>query len=167
MLSFVDVTPTLVDVAGGQPPENLDGQSFLSVILGKRNEFREKIYATHTGDKQMNQFPQRCVRDRRYKYILNLRPENVWTTHFIKVAGIPDSHKDIWDSWVKKAATDPSAARLLDLIEHHPAEELYDTLNDPYELRTLAGRSELKPVLEAMRRDVRQWMTAQGDPGEK
>ena len=167
LISFVDVTPTLVDVAGGQPAENLDGRSFLPVVLGKCKDFREKIYGTHTGDKQMNVFPQRCVRDRRYKYILNLRPECVWTTHFTKVDGIPNSHKDIWDSWVKKAASDPHAARLLDLIEHHPAEELYDTWNDADELKNLAGRADLQPVLEAMRRDLKEWMTAQGDPGDQ
>jgi arylsulfatase A-like enzyme len=167
LVSFIDVTPTLVDVAGGQTPESLDGRSFLPVILGKSKTFRDKIYATHTGDKQMNVFPQRCVRDGRYKYILNLRPENVWTSHFTKVPGIRNSHKEIWDSWVEKAAGDPQAARLLNIIEHHPAEELYDTRSDEYELNNLAGRADLKPVLEAMRRDVKQWMTAQGDPGEK
>ena len=137
------------------------------MILGKCKVFREKIYATHTGDKQMNLFPQRCVRDHRYKYLLNLRPERVWTTHFTKVDGIPNSHKDIWDSWRQKAATDPSAARLLDLIDHHPPEELYDTWSDPYELSNLAGRADLKPVLEAMRHDLKLWMTAQGDAGDK
>jgi len=167
MFSLVDVTPTLIDVAGGRQPADLDGRSFLPVILGKSKEFRDKIYATHTGDGEMNQFPQRCVRNRRYSYILNLRPDVVWTTHFTKVAGIPDSHRDIWDSWVEKAATDQGAAQLLDLIQHHPAEELYDTLNDPYELKNVAQRADLRLVLESMRRDLKQWMQAQGDAGEK
>ena len=65
----------------------------------------------------MNRFPQRGVRDLRYKYILNLHPERKWTTHFTLVPGIPDSHKEVWDTWIAKAETDRGAARLIDLIE--------------------------------------------------
>src|SRR5262249_18521795 len=140
LISFVDVTPTFIDVAGGQPRGDLDGRSFKDALLGKAATFHDRVYASHTGDGGMNAFPPRCARDRRYKYILNLRPENTWTTHFTKVGGIPDSHKDIWDSWVEKARTDPATAKLLGVMEHHPAEELYDTHNDPYELNNLAGR---------------------------
>ncbi|MHC4542590.1 MAG: sulfatase family protein [Planctomycetota bacterium] len=103
MISFVDVTPTFIDISGGKPPDAIDGKSFLNVLQGKAKTFRETIYATHTRDGNMNVFPQRCVRDRQYKYVLNLNPENVWTTHFTKVPGIPESHKEVWDTWVEKA----------------------------------------------------------------
>lgn len=163
MISFVDVTPTFIELAGGKPPEEIDGRSFKDVLLGKARAFRDRIFAAHTGDGEMNTFPQRCVRDGRYKYILNLHPERVWTTHFTKVPGIPESHKEVWDSWVEKARTDASAARLLELIERHPAEELYDTRSDPNELENLAGREALKPVLERLRAELKEWRTAQGD----
>lgn len=163
--SLVDLTPTLVDVAGGKVPEDLDGRSFQAVLLGRQGTFRDQVFATHTGDGEMNRFPQRCVRDRRYKYILNLHPERTWTTHFTLVPGIPDSHKEVWDTWVEKAKTDPAAARLVDLIEHHPAEELYDTQADPYELRNIARDPQAKPVLEKMQADLKRWMAAQQDPG--
>jgi len=163
LISLIDITPTFIDVGGGQPPADIDGRSFLPVLLGKTKVFRGQIYATHTGDKEMNMFPQRCVRDARYKYIFNLNPERTWTTHFTKVPGIPNSHKDVWDTWVEKAATDPNAAKLMDILEHHPAEELYDTQSDPYELNNLAGKPELKPILEKMRHDLQQWRTAQGE----
>ena len=167
MVSFVDITPTFIDVAGGRAPEGLDGRSFLSLLLAKADTFRERIFAAHTGDGTMNVFPQRGVRTRRYKYVLNLRPENTWTTHFTKVPGIPFSHKDVWDTWVAKARTDPEAARLVDLIEHHPAEELYDVQADPYELNNLAARGEMKQTLERLRGYVKQWMKSQGDEGLK
>ena len=167
MISFVDVTPTFIDVAGGKGPEGLDGRSFKDVLLGKAKVFRERIYACHTGDGSMNVFPQRCVRTKRYKYVLNLRPENTWTTHFTKLKGIPNSHADIWDTWVEKSKTDPKAAKLVDIIQHHKAEELYDTEADPYELANLAGREELKGVLEKMRGDLKKWMRSQGDEGLK
>jgi arylsulfatase A-like enzyme len=164
MVSFVDITPTFIDIAGGRKTKGLDGKSFLDVLLGKSKTFRECIYASHTRDGNMNVFPQRCVRDTRYKYILNLRPENTWTTHFTKVPGIPESHKQVWDTWVEKAKTDPKAAKLLDTIEHHPAEELYDLRTDPYELNNIAGKPENRVILKKMRGQLKAWMTSQNDP---
>lgn len=166
LVSLVDLTPTVVDLAGG-PPAELDGRSFRDVLLGKAASFRSDLFATHTGDGDMNRFPQRAVRDTRYKYILNLHPERTWTTHFTKVPGIPNSHKAVWDTWVEKARTDPGAARLVRLIEQHPAEELYDTRDDPYEFNNLAERPELRPVRERLRARLRELRSAQGDLAAK
>ena len=163
MISFVDILPTFIDVAGGQPPQEMDGHSFRDVLLGDTTTFRDKIYATHTRDGNMNVFPQRCVRDRKYKYVLNLKPENIFTSHFTQVEGIPDSHGEIWKTWVEKAKSAPEAARLIYLIQHHPVEELYDLEADPYEFSNLAFVPEMRPTLEKMRMDLKQWMKSQDD----
>jgi N-sulfoglucosamine sulfohydrolase len=165
LVSLVDVTPTLVELAGGPAPAGLDGRSFRDVLLGRAAAFRDEVYATHTGDGTMNRFPQRGVRDGRHKYILNLHPERAWSSHFTRVPGIPDSHKEVWDSWLERAKADPAAARLVAAVERHPAEELYDVTADPYELTNLAGWAELRPVLERMRDRLRRWREAQGDAG--
>ena len=151
MVSFTDVTPTLVDVAGGKQLAGLDGSSFKEVLLGKKKQFRTEIFASHTGDGEMNKFPQRCVRDLRYKYILNLHPERKWTTHFTLVSGIPESHKDVYDTWLERARTDAAAAKLIDTLERHPAEELYETERDPWELNNLGGRPEFAATLARLR----------------
>jgi len=166
MISFVDMTPTFIDIAGGEQPKGLDGKSFLDVILGKSKTFRQYIYASHTRDGDKNVFPQRCVRDRRYKYILNLRPENTWTTHFTLVPDIPESHKEVWDTWVEKGETDTKVAGLLDIIQHHPAEELYDLQSDPYELNNIADKYD-KKILRGLQRKLKAWMLSQNDPGLK
>jgi N-sulfoglucosamine sulfohydrolase len=164
LISFVDVVPTFIDLAGGTEAK-LDGRSFKNVLLKGEQTFRDQVFATHTGDGEMNRFPQRCVRDPRYKYVLNLHPERTWTTHFTKVPGIPDSHAEVWNSWVEKAKTDPASAKLVAIIEHHTPEELYDTQSDPYELNNLAGRPEMKARIEKMRAEVKRWMAEQGDAG--
>lgn len=165
MISHVDFLPTLIDVAGGEPSSELDGRSFKSVLCGHISSFRDKIYGTHTRDGNMNVFPQRCVRDRNYKYILNLNPDNVWTTHFTEVEGISESHADVWHSWIEKAKNDPETAELVYIIQHHPVEELYDVKADPYELNNLAFEVASRPILEEMRADVRRWMQSQEDKG--
>lgn len=165
MISHVDLLPTLIDIAGGDPAEKLDGKSYFDVIGGQQTSFRDKIYGTHTRDGEMNVFPQRCVRDQNYKYILNLMPENTWTTHFTQVEGIPQSHAEVWNSWVEKAKIDPKTARLVYLTQHHPVEELYDVKEDPYELNNLAFLETYQPILEKMRVDVQEWMQSHGDEG--
>jgi len=132
-------------------------------LLGKTKTFRKYIYASHTGDGNMNVFPQRGVRDSRYKYIVNLNPERTWTTHFTKVPGIHQSHKQVWDTWIEKAKTDPIAAKIVKLNEHHPQEELYDTQADPHELNNIADKPEARPILLKMRNKLRKWLASQGE----
>lgn len=167
MISHVDFLPTLIDIAGGEQSEGLDGRSFKDVLCGQRTTFRDKIYGTHTRDGDMNVFPQRCVRDNKHKYILNLMPENTWTTHFTKVEGIPESHAEVWNSWVEKAKNDPKTAELVYLTQHHPVEELYDVQADPYEFNNIAFDVSSRPILEKMHADVRQWIQSQNDEGRR
>jgi N-sulfoglucosamine sulfohydrolase len=156
LVSLVDVAPTFAAIGGGQAPSGIDGVSFVEILRGRGTACREDLFATHTGDGTMNLFPQRAIRDARYEYILNLHPERSWTTHFTKVEGIPDSHAAVWQTWVEKAAHDPAAARLVDAIVHHPAEELFDTQSDPYELTNLVSRAEMRPVAERLRQRLGQ-----------
>lgn len=151
LISLIDLTPTFVTIAGGRVPKNIDGVSFEDVLLGKALSCRDDLFATHSGDGVMNVFPQRAVRDSRYKYIVNLHPERDWTTHFTKVEGIPNSHAEVWHTWTDKAKDDAAAAHLVDLIVHHPAEELYDTRTDPYELTNLVAQPDMAPVLKRLR----------------
>ena len=157
--------PTLIDIAGGKPSENLDGRSFRNVFNRQQTTFRDRIYGTHTRDGDMNVFPQRCIRDHQYKYILNLLPENTWTTHFTEVEGIHESHAAVWNSWVEKAKDDPKTAKLVFLTQHRPVEELYDISTDPYELNNLAFLETSRSILERMREDLHHWMQTQGDKG--
>lgn len=166
MISHIDLLPTLIDIAGGEPSKQMDGKSYKDILSGLQQTFRDKIYGTHTRDGNMNIFPQRCVRDSQHKYILNLNPENRWTTHFTEVEGIPESHAEVWNSWVEKAKTDTKTAELVHRIQHHPVEELYDINADPYEFNNIAFEETSHPILEKMRVDVQKWMQSQRDEGK-
>jgi N-sulfoglucosamine sulfohydrolase len=166
LLSLVDLTPTFVAVAGGKAPSGIDGVSFYDALRGRAQAGRKELFASHSGDGTMNRFPERAIRDTRYKYILNLHPERDWTTHFTKVEGIPNSHAEVWNTWLEKAKTDPGAARLVERIVHHPAEELYDTKADPYELTNLVDRAEAKPELRRLRKELARWRQQVGDQEE-
>lgn len=164
LISFSDILPTFLELAGGKPAEGLDGRSFARVLQGQSRTHRSEIYAAHSGDRDFNVFPTRCVRTSRYKYILNLHPEFEYTTH-IDVAG-PNDGRIYFDSWVEKARTDPAAAAIVKRYHEHPAEELYDVIADPHEMRNLAREPKLAGILKDLRHKVQSWMRQQGDEGK-
>ena len=163
LISLVDVLPTFVELAGGKPDKSLDGRSFRDVLASGAARHDSYIFASHTGDGEMNVFPQRCVRDGRFKYILNLHPERKWTTHFTRVEGIPGSHRDVYATWEEKAKTDEAVARLLKAIEWHPGDELYDTQADPYELTNLAKEAGQAERVRELRGRLRAWLEESKD----
>ena len=48
---------------------------------------------------------------------------------------------------------------------HRPAEQLYHTANDAYEMNNLATEEAQAPRLKRMRAELDRWMKTQGDPG--
>lgn len=163
MVSLVDIVPTLLEGAGAAVPSGLDGKSFLGVIDGRASHHRDVIFTTHTGDRDWNRSPARAIRTERYKLILNLAPQIVYTTHMDK-AKDHDGGREYWPSWEKSAQSDPLAAAVLDRYRHHPAEELYDIQLDPYEQHNLATDPRFAGVLVDLRQRLVEWRRSQSDP---
>ncbi|HYH56780.1 MAG TPA: hypothetical protein VD772_09225, partial [Anseongella sp.] len=122
----------------------------------------EMVYATHTGDGTMNQSPMRMVRTRRYKYILNLAPEILYTTHMDK-SREHDGGRQYWDSWVTRSYETGQAAAVLWRYHNRPPEELYDVQADPGETRNLAADPHYAKILKNFRAKMEQWRGQQGD----
>lgn len=159
MVSWVDLLPTFVEIAGGNAPTNLDGRSFVRVLTGKTNAHRDRIFATHSGDGKMNAYPIRSVRTRDWHFILNLHPEAEFHTHI----DLARADTGYWGSWTNAAATNAHAAALVKRYHQRPAEELYDVRRDPSETNNLASLPEHALRVKAMREELESWMREQGD----
>src|SRR5690606_18480365 len=72
MVAYVDVAPTLIEAAGGTPPE-VDGRSFLGVLTGERDTHREFVFGVQTSAGICNggPWPSRSLRTRDRKLIVN------------------------------------------------------------------------------------------------
>lgn len=161
MVSWVDIIPTLIDLAGGDVPKGLDGRSFKNVLFGKTDSHRNKIFTTHTGDGAMNIFPIRSVRIGQYKYIHNLRPDAWFTNH-------SDRHRKdgagaFWDSWDAAARNDKTAAEVVRRYYTRPEFEFFDLETDPLELNNLADNPEFASRIASMRSELEAWTKSQGD----
>jgi len=164
MVSWIDILPTCLEAAGGQPPKDLSGRSFLNVLLGKTDRARDRVFLTHSGDGKMNEYPIRGVRTRRWKYIRNLDPMGEFHSHVDRGKQGSDG-RNYWDSWVERAKSDPAAAEIIRRYHHRPPEELYDLENDPSETTNLVGVEANAETLAELRADLDAWMEAQGDRG--
>lgn len=164
MVSWVDILPTLVDVAGGKPVADIDGKSFAGALRTTRVRFagRSEIYTTHNNDGSINVYPMRSVRTDRWKYIHNLHPEYTYTTHIDLWAKRLDSG-GYFPSWRRAAENDPAAKDIVDRYYHRPAEELYDLAADPQEQHNLAADPRYAATLKTLRGKLAAWRAGQKD----
>lgn len=109
----------------------------------------------------MNQYPQRGIRTRDWKYIRNLNPDAEYHSHVDKAPG----RDKYFPSWLEKANTDPAAAEIVHAYYKRPAEELYDLSADPDETHNLAADPAHAATLARLRADLDAWMTANDDKG--
>jgi len=163
MVSWIDILPTLVDLGGGVPPTAVDGRSFAPVLRGEKQSHRDEVYATHSGDREFNVYPMRCLRTPGWKYIVNLHPEFQYATHINRGGG--RDGVDYFRSWEAAAKTDSRAAQIVHRYKERPREELYDLSADPHELKNLEDQPQHASRLTEMRAKVAAWMKDQSDAG--
>lgn len=162
MVSWIDILPTLVEAAGGEAPQDIDGRSFLPVLTGEKEEHRDIVLTTHSGDGNYNVYPIRAAHGPDgLKYIRNLRPDLSFRSHVTSAKNSGDS--GYWDSWVDKAVKNPEARRKVRNYMRRPAEELYQTDEDPWERNNLIGDPDFSERAGELRQDVDEWMEETGD----
>ena len=162
MIHFVDVLSTLIELAGGSPPGDLDGKSFAPLLCGKTSRHRDVVFGIQTTlgiIDATEAYPIRSVRTDRYHYIRNLNSDSAFYNILIA------REKSFWPAWVERAKSDPDAAELVERYQRRPAEELYDVQNDPHELNNFADDPALQDVKADLARRLEKWMREQGDEG--
>ncbi|WP_207534604.1 sulfatase family protein [Desertivirga arenae] len=162
IVQYEDITPTLVDIAGGKPIAGLDGKSFLSVIKGKALEHRQSAYLIYNNIPEGPSYPIRAIRDKKFKLINNLTAEK---PYYIKYMMNTANKQLVWTSWVEKSKTEVLAKKLTSRIANRPAVEFYDLIKDPEELNNLAEEAEYKTLITNYQHKLDEWMRQQGDKG--
>lgn len=161
IVQYEDVTPTFVAIAGGKPVNDLDGKSFLPVLLGKSNRGRDYAYGIHNNIPEGPAYPIRNIRDTKYKLLLNLKSEKDYHIKYMMNPKKPT----YWMSWLAVAENSAQAKFLTDRIVKKPAVEFYDLQKDPYELNNLANDPAYKKQIATYTVKLKQWMQQQGDRG--
>lgn len=171
MISLADLVPTVIEVAGGTAPQDIDGRSFRDVLTGKKKEHRTAVFASHTGNHKRypawkaNWSPARTVRTRTHQYILNLNPNYEFICHITgcKPDRQPEAYHPYWDSWVELAKNDDESKIRVRQFQHRPQHELFDLTKDPLEKDNIADRRENAELLKSLQTQLAAWRTKQGD----
>jgi uncharacterized sulfatase len=164
LVQYADIAPTLVELAGGKPSPGFDGTSFAAVLCGKSDKHREFAYGIHNNLPEGPRYPIRSVTDGKSRYIRNLLPDEIYIEKHLMGGG--RLNNPYWATWV---GADPLKRR--DVYERvkrymrRPAEQLYLTAEDPYELKNVAGDAAYSKTKAKLSAALDAWMKSQGDPG--
>ncbi|MBC8354644.1 MAG: sulfatase [Planctomycetes bacterium] len=167
LVQYADILPTLLDVIDStETLSDLDGSSFLPVLVGERTTHREFAYGMHNNLPEGPSYPIRTVTDGTYRYIRNLRPDELYIEkHLMGTRGDGALNNPYWATWVWNSQTDPQTYALVKRYMMRPSEQLYHTAVDPYEMKNLATDSTSRPILSRLAEALDRWMRSQGDPG--
>ena len=162
MVEYVDILPTFLQAAGVEIPDDLDGESFLPVLLGRRFEHKQYVFGQMTTRGIIHSpdyFGIRSIRSAHYKYIWNFTPEITFQNAC--------TYSATFRSWQQAAASgNADAAEKVRRYQHRPAVELYDIENDPLEWKNLTNDPDLAEVKTDLRRRLEAWMQKYGDKGQ-
>jgi len=165
MISAIDISATVLRLAGVKPPRHVEGKVFLERVakgVWKPVEKRDYIIAARDRcDETIDRI--RCVRTQRYKYIRNFMPERPYTQlNRYKERSYPmlGLMKEL------HAEGKLTPVQALFMAPRKPSEELYDIQSDPYEIHNLAASPEHRATLKRMRVLLEKWIEETGDMGQ-
>tara|TARA_A100001037_G_scaffold279349_1_gene281101 strand:- start:28 stop:1578 length:1551 start_codon:yes stop_codon:yes gene_type:complete len=174
-ITFPDLAPTLLEIAGLPSHSQMTGQSFTRQLFAARSgridpdrSFtllgKERHDIGRTDGEQLSvAYPVRAIRTDRFLYIRNFMPHR-WPVGdpdygFLNCDGSPTK------SLLQGLATDESLQHYFEWsFGKRPPEELYDILADPDCLENLADRDRFRARKQTLWQTLQTELTAQDDP---
>lgn len=156
LVSFVDFAPTLLSLAGIEPPQHMQGYAFLGqyqtepqdYLFGFRGRMDERYDLV------------RSVRNKRYVYIRNYMPHKEYGQYLNYMFQTPTTQ--VWKRMYDEGKLVPPQTYFW---ETKPAEELYDLQSDQDEVHNLVGSDKHLEVLNELRAAQQQKLLAIRDLG--
>jgi len=166
IVQYADVAPTVMDMAGVSSEHTFDGTSFAAVLRGEKAAHREFAYAAHNNIPEGPAYPVRSISDGQWRYIRNLTPQSLFIEkHLMGLLGGSAVHNAYWSSWLATSGESPRTYNLVQRYMVRPAEELYHTAIDPFEMTNLAGNEEYASIQKKLSAELDLWLQQQNDPG--
>ncbi len=143
LVSFVDLAPTLLSMTGQPAPEYMQGSAFLGKHKGEEPDYIYMFRDRMDGRYDMS----RSIVDGEFRYTRNFNPNRIYMQHLEYLWRAPSMQS--WEDAFMAGACNEVQSRWW---KNKPAEELYDTENDPWEIHNLADDPAHADRLAEMRK---------------
>ncbi len=157
LVSSLDFAPTVLKLAGLEPPKHFQGRAFLGHDLSPNRK-----YVFGARDRMDERYDIiRAVRDERFHYIRNYEPFKPYY-QFMNTPEKGATMKEL--RRVHAQGSLPTAAERF-MAASKPAEELYDLVADSHEVNNLAADPQFTSVLNRLRQVHLDWVVETRDIG--
>ena len=156
LVSFVDLAPTLLSLAGLPKPDNMQGDAF----MGEYTDDKPGYVYFFRGRMDERYDMMRGITNGHYRYIINFMPHRPYAQHISylwKAASM-----QVWEKAYRDDQCNEIQSRFFGTKSF---EELYDTKVDPWEVNNLAGNQEHANVLKKMRQAMKDHILKFNDGG--
>lgn len=158
LVQSIDVAPTILSMAGVPVPNTMQGADMSPLVEGKKTEWRDAAFGENLWSTIFGNPRCETVRTKEFRYIRyfkndnRIRRENTPQKDWYIVS---QEMADLYADWLT-ASIDG---------EEGVYEELFHTLEDPYEANNLAGDPKYADVMNELRVKCKQMVAeAKGDP---
>lgn len=159
MVSWLDLTPTILDFADAMPEKSeIQGRSFLPILEQEQPEGWDEVYASHTFHEITMYYPMRVVRSGKYKLIWNIAHPLPYP--FASDLWAAPTFQDIY----KKGLDEYYGPRTVRRYIHRPEFELFDIESDPLEANDLGQVERHAEVLAEMKGKLKAFQEKTKDP---
>jgi len=155
LVSTLDISKTILDIAGANSKIPLQGKNLFD------GSTRKYIFAAR--DKMDSTYDaMRAIRSKKYKLIHNLMPERAYCQYnkykenmypILALLNVMNLKGELNEDQKKFMAS------------HKPEFELYDMINDPYELNNLADNQEYTQIKTVYLAELNRWRKSINDEG--
>lgn len=158
LISGIDFTPTILDVAGLPPLEGVDGRSYLPLLKGEEQKGRDVVFTSINRTAGRNDYPMRSVITKDAGYIFN-----AWSNG--ETVFKNESQAGLTMKAMRQAAqSDPEIAARVQHFLYRTPEELYHYSTDPDALHNLVKNENTRQELTAFRQQLLKQMEVTEDP---
>lgn len=158
MVSLIDLGPTMLSLAGIEPPSYMHGKAFMGKFKAASQPFVYGGYDRRGGTLDM----VRYVCNNSFLYIHNYYPELPWYGYY---SYRNDKSRMMEDILEMRDAGMLNAIQMQWFVMDRPVEELYSMKDDPHSINNLAADPEYASRLKQLRREHHQWMLETMDLG--
>lgn len=157
MVSFIDLAPTMLSIAGIQPPGYMQGRSFMG-----KYEVAPRDYIIASSDRFDEVTDRiRAVRTKNFLYLHNFYPEKPGYKDLAYRKQVP-----MMNPMLKLRDEGKLDSVAMKWFEKKSDEELYEVNNDPENIHNLAGSEKYRDTLVKMRRILWNFLSKNPDLGQ-